>query len=172
MIVNAASFRAAFPEFANVAVYPDAQIVFWQGVAQTLLPGRWGPSGTVADAAPTLRDIGTCFFIAHNLVLEKQAQDAAARGGAPGINSGPMSSKGVGGVHAGYDTNAGLEMEAGHWNLTTYGTRFIRLAKSVGLAGMQFGGGSPFGCYPGPFGFVYDGPAWPGPPPWPGYFSS
>jgi len=52
-------------------------------------------------------------------------------------------------------------LNAGHWNLTVYGTRFIRFAKMFGAGPIQIG----IGYNPSPFG----GPAWPGPDCNPGF---
>jgi hypothetical protein len=127
--VDIATFRADFPEFADVGAYPNAQVTFYLTLAGKLLNAcRW------AD----LLDMGTELFVAHNLVLERQNQAAAATGGVPGVQTGAVSGKTVDKVSVTYDASAGLETDAGHWNLTTYGTRFINLARMVGAGGMQF----------------------------------
>ena len=36
-----------------------------------------------------------------------------------------------------YDTTAAMEPDAGHWNLTIYGVRYVRLVNMVGAGGMQ-----------------------------------
>jgi hypothetical protein len=36
-----------------------------------------------------------------------------------------------------YDTTAGIVPEAGHWNLTTYGMRFIQLVLMFGAGPIQ-----------------------------------
>lgn len=132
MTVTPASFRVDFPAFTNATIYPDGSVTFWLGVATKLLSGSVSVGATRwAD----MLDVGIELFTAHQLALEKQANDTAVKGGTPGISSGPVASKGVGPVSIGYDTTAGLELDAGHWNLTVYGTRFINLARMVGSGG-------------------------------------
>jgi hypothetical protein len=122
------TFRTDFTEFADATAYPDSGVNYWLTVAGLMLdPSRWA----------TLLDLGTELFVAHNLALERQAQKTAANGGVPGISSGPLSAKAVDKVSASYDTAAGIVKDAGHWNLTTYGTRFIDLALMMGSGGLQ-----------------------------------
>jgi hypothetical protein len=126
--VTVDSFRVDFPEFADTTAYPNGGVQYWLTLAGLLLNAQ--RFGTVLDTATEL-------FVAHNLVLERQAQKAAAAGGAPGINTGPVSSKTVGPVTQAYDTQAGIEEDAGHWNLTTFGTRFMSLVKMFGAGPIQ-----------------------------------
>lgn len=92
-------------------------------------------------------------FIAHHAVLERKALDAAAQpGGVPGVSTGVINSKSVDKVSVGYDTAAGTEEGAGHWNLTVYGIRLKSLFNMMGAGPVQVGIGCPAG--PG---------AWPGP---------
>lgn len=128
MTVTASSFYADFPEFADVEAYPESTVSFWLALAVKLLdPCRWGD----------LLDVGTELFVAHNLTLDARNRKAASAGGIPGASSGVMSSKTVDKVSVSYDTAiAGVE-GAGHWNLTTYGTRYIQLARMVGAGGVQ-----------------------------------
>jgi hypothetical protein len=126
--MDIATFRADFSEF-DQAAYPDADVTFWLTLAGKLLNvERW------AD----LLDVGTELFIAHQLVLEKQAKKTSAVGGVPGMGVGVLTAKAVKDVSAGYDATAAIELDAGHWNSTTFGLRFINLARMVGSGGMQF----------------------------------
>jgi hypothetical protein len=128
MAVTVNVFRQDFPEFADDGSYPDSAVIFYLTLAGKLLnEARWGD----------VLDMGTELFIAHNLVLERNAQKTAAAGGVPGQNSGPLASKAVGPVNASYDTSAGIEEGAGHWNLTIYGTRFISLVRMFGAGPIQ-----------------------------------
>ncbi len=112
---------------------------------------------------PTARiDLGTIYYVAHQLVLEDQANKAASKGATPGIQKGAISGDSVNGVSRSYDVSAGLELESGHWGQTTYGNRFYALAQMVGMGPVTIGGGGGWG--------LLDGPAWPGPPPIPGWF--
>ena len=67
----------------------------------------------------------------------------------PGIQTGAISKKAVDKVSMGYDAQAGLELDGGHWNLTEYGTRFLNLARMAGMGGVQVTGGC--GDFPGGF---------------------
>lgn len=161
MSVTIATFRADLPEFASLANYPNSAVTYWLAVGGILLnTDRWGVGATVAVSPPTTEyDIGLEMFTAHNLVLERQAQKAAATGALPGLNTGAVSADSVGSVSRSYDTAAALELDAGHWNLTTYGTRFIKLARMFGVGGLQMAGT----IFP-PYGSAG---AWPGPWPYP-----
>lgn len=126
--MDIATFRADFPEFADEATFPDSTVTYWLTLAGKLLNiERW------AD----LLDNGLELFVAHNIVLERQAAASAATGATPGITTGAVSAKGVDKVTVSYDTSAGMDLEAGHWNLTHYGARFIRLARMIGTGGIQ-----------------------------------
>ena len=151
MTISATDFRAIFPEFNSSATYPNGQVDFWIGFAYNFLnPYRWGNS----------INHGAALFVAHNLALEAKAQASAAGGGVPGGEVGPVSSKSVGPASVSYDTGSGAEVNAGHWNLTTYGTRFIRLARMMGSGPLFVGiGEAPAGS----------GSAWSGPSVVPGF---
>lgn len=138
MAVDAAQFRVDLPEFASTTVYPDSGVTFWLAIAYKLLrPEAW----------VDVLDFGAELFVAHNLAIEGLNQKAAAGGGAPGANVGAASQKTIDKVSVSYDTTAGLEPGAGHWNLTNYGTRFYRLMMLAGMGGRQITG---FGGYPCP----------------------
>lgn len=127
----------------------------------------WGNPAVTANSPPTtLADFAVELFVAHNIVLEKQAAAAAAIGGDPGVNVGIINNKSVGGVSVGYDVSSVVEDKGGYWNKTIYGMRFLRLARFKGSGPVQIGIGynpSPFAW--GGFGYV-GGLAWGGP--WPG----
>ena len=167
-MITLATFRQDYPEFASVALYQNSAVAYWTTVAGLLLrTERWGVGSTAATAPPTtVLDVATELFVAHNLAIEKMAQDAAKRGGTPGVSQGPVSSKSVGGVSISYDTTAGIDKDAGHWNLTTYGTRLHWLMLMFGAGPVQVG----IGC--DPFGwFGAGGSPYIGPDPWPGQTS-
>jgi Protein of unknown function (DUF4054) len=158
-IITAKQFRADFPEFTDLGVYPDSSVNYWLAVGTILLdPLRWG----------TILQLGLELFVAHNLVVEAQAQQTALAQGWPGESRGAISSENAGDVSVNYDTQNTLEVDAGHWNLTMFGTRFIRWAKMAGAGPVQVGP-----CNPCP-GTVSDGSggAWSGPDCWPGWFGS
>lgn len=134
MTVTVASFRGHFVEFADAERYPNAQVAYWLQVAGLLLNvQRWGRT----------LDLGTELFIAHNTSIERIAMDEAGNGGVPGVTKGPVNSESVDKVSVGYDVASGIELDAGHWNNTIYGTRFIRLARMHGAGPIQVGMGCP-----------------------------
>jgi hypothetical protein len=137
MTTTSAVFKGHYPEFVCPDTYPQSQVNYWIDIAYQLLNARrWGRQ----------LDLAAELFVAHNLTLEARAQKEAANGGIPGGTVGPINSKSVDKVSIGYDTSAGIEKDAGHWNLSIYGTRFIRLAKLFGAGPIQIGiGVAPVG---------------------------
>lgn len=122
------AFRAAFPEFTDTAVYPDAQITFWAALAEKqVLLSVWG----------TVYTQGVQLYVAHEITLAAQAVKAAASGGAPGTFGGVAASKAVGSVSVSYDQATTTEKDAGYWNLTLYGRQFYRLMKIFGAGCFQ-----------------------------------
>lgn len=158
-MITPASFRVDYTEFADVAQYPVSGVAYWINLATILLsPAVWGASPATATNPPTaLIDIAIELFTAHNLVLEKQAVDAALNAAAPGLTQGPVASMSVGGVSISYDTSAGIETDAGHWNLTTYGLRLFKLMGQMGTRPISSVGM----INPSPLASQN---AWPGPP--------
>lgn len=125
---SVAQFRQDFPEFGNTTTYPDSSVSFWMTIAVSLVnPDRWG----------VLTDQGIELVTAHHLVLAQRDQAAAAVGGAPGEMKGPTASKSVDKVSVSYDTGAVALSDGGFWNLTTYGVRFLTIARAMGAGGMQ-----------------------------------
>jgi hypothetical protein len=143
MTVSAASFVQSYPEFSNTTTYPVSSINYWLAIAGLMLTNtrRWGLGSATASSPPTTRlDFATELFVAHNLALESAAALAAgalAAGATPGLTPGILNSKSVGPVSAGYDVASGIDPDDGQWNLTTYGVRFIRLAKASALGPIQ-----------------------------------
>lgn len=125
--MDIATFRANFPEFADVTRYPDATVTFWAGIGERLISSdRWG--GMYLQAVQ--------LFTAHNITLAySNARDGAA--GVPGQAHGQVSQKAVGQASISYDTTSAIEEKAGHWNLTTYGRQYIRLARMFGAGAVQ-----------------------------------
>lgn len=148
-----AQFRTDYPEFADTTQYTDSSINYWINVAGLLLNAqRWGNA----------LDLGTELFIAHHIAIETLNQQTAGVGGIPGLSKGAVSAESVDKVSLSYDVNSTIELNAGHWNLTTFGTRFIHLARMMGAGPVQIGA-----CGGGLAGSV-NGGAWPGvlTPPW------
>lgn len=88
---------------------------------------RWGE----------LTDLGVSLVTAHHLALGARDTQLSTAGGIPGQSSAPMSSKAVDKVSASYDTGAVTIQDAGFWNMTSYGIRFISLARMMGAGGMH-----------------------------------
>lgn len=128
MTVTAASFRVDFTEFASTTIYPDSEVNFWLGVAVKLLdPLRWS----------TMLDPGIELFTAHWLVIERMNRKEATNGNIPGTARGMLTGGGVDKVNFSYDTSSVSELDAGHWNLSNYGMRFIHFARMFGAGPIQ-----------------------------------
>lgn len=126
--MDISTFRTNFPEFASTSVYPDAQITFWAGVAETLLVQNvWGTSYGFA----------VNLYVAHEITLATQNSQAAAVGGSPGQHGGIANSKAVGAVNVAYDAATQTEKDAGWWNRTTYGQQLYRLIRMFGSGAVQ-----------------------------------
>jgi hypothetical protein len=128
MTVTPAQLRSDFPEFANTTTYPDSLVNMWLTVANSLVnPIRWAE----------LTNLGIELVTCHHLAISAKDQLAAAVGGAPGEVKGPTASKGVDKVSLSYDTGAVSMTDAGFWNMSAYGVRFLGLARMFGAGGLQ-----------------------------------
>lgn len=147
MTVTVNTFRRDFIEFSDSTDYANSTISYYLTLAGKLMDtNRWGD----------LYDDGVNLFIAHNIALERRAIQTAANDGIPGQSGGITSSKSVDKVSISYDTASAAELDAGHWNLTIYGTRYIRLARMIGMGPVQIGA-----C--GATSPLSSSAAWPGP---------
>lgn len=126
--MDAATFRANFPEFPGFQTFTDARIAFWLGIGAKMLS---------ADVWGDQLDFGLQLFAAHHLTLSAQAAKVSAVGGIPGVTSGAVSGKTVDKVSVTYDTSVGIVPDAGHWNLSVYGVQFIQLARMIGAQGVR-----------------------------------
>lgn len=164
MTVTVASFRQDFPEFANTASYPSSGITYYLALSGLLLnQRRFGPPGaTVTNPPNNMYDMAQELFVAHHVVMEADAQRAAAAGSVPGRVTGPISSASTGPISISYSSGEVVDLSKGHWNQTVYGTRFKDLCNMFGAGPVQLGVG---GAYCGPYfnGVPLNGPAWPGP---------
>lgn len=123
MALDVAKFRTDFPEFADAARYTPAIVNFWAGIGEKMISSdRWGD----------LYNQGLELFTAHNIVLAAGNKASAAQGSIPGQTNGVLTSKKVGSVGVTYDNTSAMELDAGHWNQTTYGRQYIRLARLLG----------------------------------------
>lgn len=126
-----ATFRAAWPVFADPQEFNDTLVQMYITVAGAALdPNRWGE----------FYQLGFGLFVAHFLTLDAMDQRTADAGGIAGTTGGVVSSKSVGAASVSYDTSLGAEEDGGMWNLTTYGRRWLRFARLVGMGGFQSGG--------------------------------
>lgn len=146
-MVTPESFRAAFRAFADSGQYSDGTIEYWVTVATGFLdPNRWGTS----------LDYGVGLFAAHHMVLDARDVQVTTAGGVPGDVNGPATAKQIDKVSKSMDTKAVTIENADFWNMTTYGIRFMRLAKQFGAGGIQLGTtpppGGPFLIFPPGFG--------------------
>lgn len=152
-ITTPEKFRQAFPAFMDPGAYPNYMIDIWLNLAGKLHNReRWGD----------LLEFGVHLFVAHNLTLEGASNTGALQGQAPGQVQGPVTSGSVDKVSYSRDTASLMEPNAGHWNATTYGLRWVRLSRMVGAGPIQVGGneisgmGQTFTAWPGvippPFG--------------------
>jgi hypothetical protein len=148
-----ANFLVDYPRFDTSAVTdpgavqfgPDA-LAYWLNMATLMLNQQY---------LSTLYYMACELFMAHNLALEAYAEqggDATI----PGIAKGMIAASASGDVSVSYNNAAVMELDAGHWNFTTFGLRFIKLIRMTCVGPLQVTGGS---CGIGP----YNGPAWPGP---------
>lgn len=147
MTVTAASFRQAFPAFADIAKFTDPEITFWISFAgMRHNTERWGE----------MLDNGVMLFVAHNLSLEYNSRSAAAAGQGVGQLQGVLTSVSAKGV-SWARTPPPTRIEDGHWALTVYGVRWRELARMMGAGGIQIGLPSPDdlaggqGAWPGPY---------------------
>lgn len=168
-MINAAQFRNDHPEFKDSVMYPDSSINFYLNWAfQTMNTYRWGQSAfttwptqpVTAIGVLTIFDLGSELLVAHSLTLSAQMQEEATNGAPPGLSKGMLSSESVDKASAGYDTGSVSVKDGGFWNLSTYGTQYLRLLRMAGAGGLYVG----IGFNPTPYN---DGPAWPGPYPFP-----
>lgn len=126
--MDVATFRQQFTEFSDAAKYPDPLVSFWLDVVTRMVrPERW------AD----LLDVGLGLALAHHLVLAVRDQGSAQAGKVPGTVLGMQTSKSVDTVSVSYDVSAVTEEGGGFWNMTSYGVRFLGMARLFGAGGVQ-----------------------------------
>lgn len=134
---DAAGFRAAFPEFADTVQYLDSAVNFNLGIGRSVTGyDAWGDD---------MYAVGVYLATAHYLSLSAQAQRAAAAGGAPGVARGMIASESADKASVSFDTASASEVNAGNWNLTTYGQRWYHFAMIYGAGAIQLGTGDADG---------------------------
>lgn len=128
MSITPTQFRSDFPEFSDPTKYSDTLIQMWLTVAASLVNScRW----------MELTNIGIELVTAHHLVMAFKDETAAASGGAPGTIQGPTASKSIDKVSVSYDTSSAMLSDAGFWALSSYGLRYLSLARMMGAGGLQ-----------------------------------
>jgi len=121
-------FRIDFPEFVDDTIYNNAIITYWSNLAIKLISeSRWG--SVYID--------GVNLFVAHNITLQAQDIKTASGGGVPGSVGGATTSKSVGQVSKSYDTTSTAIKNGGDWNATSYGRRYLNLARMFGVGGLH-----------------------------------
>lgn len=139
MSLTPAQLRTDFPEFADTTKYPDSLVNTWLTVAASLVnASRW----------MELTNIGIELVTCHHLVMSARDQMAATVGGVPGAIQGPTSAKAVDKVSTSYDTASVMLTDAGFWGLSSYGLRFLSLARMMGAGGYQTVGNAMGGTSP------------------------
>jgi hypothetical protein len=145
MTVTATSFREAFHAFKDPEPYATQEIDFWL---------RLGLKLHNADRYGDLLDEALMLFVAHNLTLEFNAKQAADNGQNPGTVLGALTNVSVDKVSYSRDSSAAMDPKAGHWNLSSYGLRWLWLQRMVGAGPLQIGAPSA--------GVNLSASAWPG----------
>lgn len=121
-VINAATFRAIYPVFFDLTMYPPEAVDFWIADAtQRLNPLVWA----------NLLNQGIYLYVAHKLQLGRMMFLN------PNGGFGLVSSKSIGGVSIAYNTTLHTLANAGAFGLTIYGTEFLQLARLVGIGGVQ-----------------------------------
>lgn len=128
-ILTVAEFRAILPAFSSVTLYPDAAVAFWTKQAVTLPvidADRWGQ----------FYELGICLWVGHVLTIGAAQQNRGAT-----LGSGVPASKSVNGVSISYDTQMGIEVNAGWYGTTPWGNAFLHYLRMAGAGPMQIGTG-------------------------------
>jgi len=162
-------FQEDFPELSNTYTFPLSTVQYWIGIGEMMLvQWRWGPPYPT-EASPSVShnfyDYGMELWVAHNIVVEAEGLKVAGvpsgtggqGSGIPGGARGFVTATAAGDVSVTYGGQESMmEDDAGLYNQTVYGQRFIRLARLVGSG--------PIYVSPGynPFPLTSSQAAWPG----------
>lgn len=132
MTMTTDRFLEIFPEFDNSEYYPCDRIQLWLTMAgQQVSSTRWA----------TMAELGISLWTAHYLVMDKQSYDSAVANETPGLNEGTLGSVSTGSVSSTWNTATTAIAGDGHWNKTTYGTRYRELSRMFGAGGLQMSPG-------------------------------
>jgi len=123
MATTVEDFRTRFPEFSNVATYPDARVqLFLDDAALCIDEGIYGD----------MYDLAVCYLAAHELYLGTQT--ASSSGNAEKV--GPVSSKSAGQVTVARGVaSVDLTDPDAYYLKTTYGQKFINIRDKVKIPG-------------------------------------
>lgn len=122
------AFRVNFPAFADTTRYQTGEITYFAGLAGKLLN---------ADRWDDLIGYGTDLFVAHHLAMADMEAKQTGVGASPGKLAGQQIAKAVDKVSASFDVANISLTDGGYWNTTSYGIRFLQLARLVGAGGVQ-----------------------------------
>jgi hypothetical protein len=141
-------FITDFPVFANGLIYLESDVNLYLGLTAYFDPRRYGQFLNLAAE----------LYVAHFLVIDAQDMMSISRGGLPGQTTGPAVSKSIGGASISYAEYATIEGgttgNSGHWNLTVFGKRYLRIARMAGAGPVQITGAG--GARLGNTGFYYE----------------
>ncbi len=123
-------FRTSFPEFADPQSYPKEMLTMYATIGEIRLQ---------KSRFCKLWTYGVQLFVAHNVVLARQNQAAAATGGVPGQQGGIPNSATVGSLTVSYDATTTNDPAPGaqSYNLTSYGKLLWDLIMMVGSGPIQ-----------------------------------
>ncbi len=123
MAFDKAAFRVSFPEFSDVAKYPDTMLDTWLvGAGLYVSQVKW----------TTYYTLGMSLVLAHFIALAYNNKI-----GEPGTATGRVASEAAGSVNVTYDALNTVEDKAGQWNQTTYGQQYVRMARMIGGCAVQ-----------------------------------
>jgi hypothetical protein len=126
-----ADLRAAFPAFADEAIFPDTMVEFWLTFAGQQCPAaRW----------KELRTHGVMLLASHHLTLAAAAGKATDGTGGMDAAAGAVvsESKAVGSMSKSISRagpGATADARAGHYNDTIYGKQYWSLVQTIGAGG-------------------------------------
>ena len=133
MSMDVATFRVAYPPFADSTQYPDARISYWLDFAAIMVSShRWQRSG--------LQDYGQGLLTAHYLMTMERydattgSYSLPTGGGSGAATNQSQSADGVS-WSEGYDASA--YAGDGQLGITAYGRQFLDLRALIGAGGMQ-----------------------------------
>lgn len=132
-------------DFGEFATTPEPLLEMWLNVAVNQVNAdRWG----------ALTTLGWELLTAHYTSIALQDLAVNNFGGIPGVVNGPATAKSADKVSVSKDTAAVTLERGGDLNMTSYGIRWLRIARMMGAGGMQLNVG-----WPGP-GSFYGGGLW------------